>query len=103
MIYYVPRLTPDSLLRTLTGMELNLTPDIEAKLNSLVAETGRAADEFVQDALAGYLEELADVRDMLDSRYDDIKSGRVKPIDGEAFFESLRQREDALLKKPTPQ
>jgi len=103
MIYYVPRLTPDSLLRTLTGMELNLTPDIEAKLNSLVAETGRAADEFVQDALAGYLEELADVRDMLDSRYDDIKSGRVKPIDGEAFFESLRLREDALLKKPTPQ
>ena len=84
-------------------MELNLTPDIEAKLNSLVAETGRAADEFVQDALAGYLEELADVRDMLDSRYDDIKSGRVKPIDGEAFFASLRQREDALLKKPTPQ
>ena len=96
-------MTLDSLLRTLTGMELHFTPDIEAKLNALVAETGRAADEFVQDALAGYLEELTDVRAMLDSRYDDIKSGRVKPIDGEAFFESLRQREAALLKKPTPQ
>jgi len=35
---------------------------------------------------------------MLDGRYDDIKSGRVKPVDGEAFFESLRQREDELLK-----
>ena len=103
MIYFVPSLTPDSLLRTLKGMELHFTPDIEAKLNALVAETGRAADEFVQDALAGYLEELADVRAMLDSRYDDIKSGRVKPIDGEAFFESLRQREEALLKKPTLQ
>jgi hypothetical protein len=35
---------------------------------------------------------------LLDSRYDDVKSGRVKPIDGEAFFETLRQREDELLK-----
>ena len=40
---------------------------------------------------------------MLDGRYDDSKSGKVKPIDGEAFFESLRQREESLLKKPSPQ
>jgi hypothetical protein len=39
---------------------------------------------------------------MLDSRYDDIKSGRVMPVDGEAFFESLRQREDELLKNRSP-
>jgi hypothetical protein len=52
--------------------------------------------------MAGYFEELAKVRGMLDSRYDDIKSGKVKPIDGEAFFESLRQREEALLKKQSP-
>jgi putative addiction module component (TIGR02574 family) len=38
------------------------------------------------------------VRNMLDGRYDEVKS-RVKPIDGEAFFESLRQREDELLKQ----
>jgi hypothetical protein len=48
--------------------------------------------------MAGYLQEVSEVRHMLDSRYDDIKSGRVKPVDGEAFFESLRQREDELLK-----
>ncbi len=36
---------------------------------------------------------------MLDSRYDDLKSGKVKPIDGEEFFENLRRREDELLKK----
>ena len=88
---------------TLKSMEVHFTPDIEAKLNALVTETGRAADEFVQDALASYLEEIADVRRMLDSRYDDIKSGHVQPIDGEAFFASLRQREEALLKKHTPQ
>jgi hypothetical protein len=36
--------------------------------------------------------------DVLDSRYDDVKSGRVKPIDGEAFFDTLRRRKDELLK-----
>ena len=56
----------------------------------------------MEDALAGYLAELAEVHDMLDSRYDDIKSDRVKPIDGEAFFDNLRQREDELLKQRHP-
>lgn len=49
--------------------------------------------------MAGYLQEVMQVREMLDSRYDDIKSGRVAPIEGEAFFDNLRQREDELLKK----
>ena len=40
-----------------------------------------------------HLQEVTEVRHMLDNRYDDIKSGRVKPFDGEAFFERLRQRE----------
>ena len=84
------------------GMEVHFTPDVEAKLNALVTEIGRAVDELVQDALIGYFEELAQVRAMLASRYDEIKSGQVKPIDGEAFFESLRQREEALLKKLSP-
>jgi hypothetical protein len=44
--------------------------------------------------MAAYLQELAQTREMLDGRYDDIKSGRVKPIDGEAFFESLRRKND---------
>ena len=52
--------------------------------------------------MAGYLAEVSEIRQMLDSRYDDIKSGRVKPIDGEEFFESLRRREEALLKHRTP-
>ena len=86
-------------MRALKDMEMHFTPDIEAKLHTLVTATGRTADEVVQDALAWYFEELAQVRGMLDSRYDDIKSGHVQPMDGEAFFESLRQREEALLKK----
>jgi hypothetical protein len=60
---------------------------------------GRAKDELVQDAMAGYFDELARVREMLDRRYDDIDSGRVKPVGGEAFFDKLGQREEALLDK----
>ncbi len=68
----------------------------------MATETGRAKDEFVQDAMAGYLDELARVRGMLDNRYDEIKSGKVKLSDGEAFFDSLRKREDELLKQHLP-
>jgi hypothetical protein len=49
--------------------------------------------------LAAYLAEVAEVRTLLDSRYDDIESGRVGSVDGEAFFESLRQRENDLIER----
>ena len=96
-------MTPDLGLPTLKAMEVHFNPDLQAKLDRLTTETGRAADELVADAMAGYIDELVRVRGMLDSRYDDLKSGKVKPIDGEQFFEGLRQREDELLKKPSPQ
>jgi hypothetical protein len=80
-------------------MEVHFAPDLQAKLDRLAIETGRPTGELVEDVVAGYFDELAQTREMLNSRYDDLKSGRVKPIDGEAFFESLRQREDDLLKK----
>jgi hypothetical protein len=41
--------------------------------------------------MAGYLAELSQLRSTLDARYDDIKSGRIKPIDGEDAFTRLRQ------------
>ena len=54
-----------------------------------MAQSGRGPSEVLQDALAGYFEEVAQTRQMLNSRYDDLKSGRVKPIPGdevEAYF-----------------
>jgi hypothetical protein len=85
-------------------MDLHLSnPDLQAKIDRWVAETGRAPDELVEDAMAGYFEELTQTREMLNSRFDDLKSGRVKPIDGEEFFENLRRREDELLEKHSPQ
>ena len=48
--------------------------------------------------MAGYVAELAETPEMLNSRCDSLKGGEVKPIDGEAFFESLRRREDRRLR-----
>ena len=80
-------------------MEVHITPDVEKKLKDVAAQTGRDPETLVQDVLAGYFEELAQVRTALDSRYDDLKSGHVTPVDGEAFFDQLRQREDERLKR----
>jgi predicted transcriptional regulator len=80
-------------------VEVHFKPELQAKLDKLADETGRAADELVEDAVSGYFEELSQTREMLSFRYDDLKNGRVQPIDGEAFFEALRVREAELLKK----
>ncbi len=70
-------------------MEVHFNADLQAKLDKLATETGRPTGELVEDVVAGYFDELVDVREMLNSRYDDLKSGRVKPIPGdevEAYF-----------------
>ena len=71
-------------------MEVQFTPDVEKKLNELAAQSGRgSAATLVQDVVEGYFDELAQTREILNSRYDDLKSGRVKPIPGdeiEAYF-----------------
>ena len=73
----------------LEGMEVHFTPDLQAKLDKLATETGRPTGELVEDVVAGYFEELAETREMLNGRYDDLKSGRIRPIPGdevEAYF-----------------
>ena len=80
-------------------MEVHFKPDTETRLAELASISGRATDDLVEDALAGYLTEMAEAREMLDGRYDDVKSGRVSPIDGEAFFAGLRECEDELLRQ----
>jgi len=76
-------------------MELNLAPELEAKLNELAATTGRRPDELIEDAVQGYMNELAQVRSVLDSRYDDVVSGRVETIDGEEALDRLRKTSEA--------
>jgi len=70
-------------------MEVHFTTETEQKLRNLAAQSGRGTDDLVEDAMAGYFEEVLRVRAMLDRRYDDLESGRVKPIPGdevEAYF-----------------
>jgi hypothetical protein len=38
-------------------------------------------------------------REMLDSRYDDLKSGRVKPIDGSEAFARLKEKTEAQRRR----
>jgi len=80
-------------------MEVHFTPEIESRLKELAATSGRPAQEYVEDAMATYLDDLAGVRDLLASRYDDVLSGTVAPLDGEEFFSSLHQREEGMLRQ----
>jgi predicted transcriptional regulator len=76
-------------------MEVRLSSETESRIQDLAKKTGRVADELVEDAMAGYLKELAQTQETLDRRYDDLKSGRVKPIDGEEAFTAIRRKSEA--------
>lgn len=81
-------------------MEVHLDPDVEKRLSELAAESGRGTDELLQDALAGYFDEVARTREMLNSRYDDMKSGKVKPIPGDEVVARLREKSAARRSHP---
>ncbi len=71
---------------------MQFSPDLQAKLDKLATETGRATGELVEDAVLGYFDELAQARETLNSRYDDLKSGRVKPVPGDEVIARLREK-----------
>ena len=81
-------------------MEVQFEPDVQAKLEQMARESGRAAIELVRDAVAGYVDDASGTRDMLNSRYDDIKSGKVKLMDGEEAFARLHERIEARRNSP---
>ena len=75
-------------------MKVHLTPETAEKLDALAASSGRSPEDIVEDALAGYLEAVGSIRRAVDSRYDDLKNGRVKAIDGEEAFRQLREKSE---------
>ena len=89
------RLAPGDAFPYSEGVEVRFKPDLQAKLDELATETGRPTDELVEDVVAGYFDELARTQETLNSRYDDLKSGRVKPIDGEEAFARLKANTEA--------
>jgi hypothetical protein len=83
-------------------MEVHFTPETENKLKDLAAQSGRGtADELVRDVVEGYFDELAQTHDTLNSRYDDLKSGRVKPIPGDEVEAYFREK-SAAARRPQP-
>jgi len=79
--------------RTLNLMEVHFAPETEKKLKDLAEQSGRGtADELIQDVVEGYFDELQQTREMLGSRYDDLKSGRIKPVPGEEVEAYFRER-----------
>jgi predicted DNA-binding protein len=81
-------------------MEVRFTPETEKKLKDLSAQTGRGTDDLVEDATAGYVDELPQAREMLNNRYDDLKSGRVKPISGDEVAAYFREKSAAARRTP---
>ena len=58
-------------------MEVHFKPDVQAKLEQMA-------------------------REMLDRRFDDLESGRVKPIDGEEAYRRLLEKTDAQRQRHRP-
>jgi len=82
-------------------MEVHFHPETEKKLRDLAAQSGRGTpDEIVQDVVEGYFDELAHTREMLNSRYDDLKGGRVKSIPGDEVEGYFREKSAAARRSP---
>jgi predicted transcriptional regulator len=78
------------------GTQMHFTnPDIQAKLEQWASQTGRPAEELVEDVMTAYFDEMALIRQTLDSRYEDIKSGKVKLVPGDEVIARLRGRSAA--------
>ena len=82
-------------------MEVQFTPDVQAKLDQMARDTGRRSDELVQDAVIGFLDELAYTREMLERRYRDLETGRVQPIDSEEAYRRLMAKTEERRQRPT--
>jgi len=77
-------------------MEVHFTAETEEKLRDIALQIGCGTpDKLVQDVVEEYFEELSQTRELLNSRYADLKSGRVKPIPGNEVFTRLRAKSAA--------
>jgi hypothetical protein len=81
-------------------MELHLAPELQAEVDRLRNATGCSPEQLVEDALAIYLAEAAATRITLDSRYDDLKSGKVKAISGDNVHACWREKSAARRSTP---
>ena len=81
-------------------MEVHFTVETEKKLKELAAQSGRGTDDLVEDAMAAYLDEVRQMRETLDGRYDDLKGGKVKLIPGDEVEAYFRAKSAAARSQP---
>jgi predicted transcriptional regulator len=74
------------------SMEVKFSSETETRLQELAETTGRRTDDLVEDAMAGYLVELGEVRATLDRRYEDVQNDRVALIDADEVFGRLHRK-----------
>ena len=80
-------------------MSLQIKPNQEAKIADLAAKTGRDKSEILEEVIESYFDELADVREMLDQRYDEFKAGRVKELTPEQVRGDIERRKREFLQQ----
>jgi predicted DNA-binding protein len=75
-------------------MSIKLTPEHEARIKELARQTGRDNTAVLGEVIESYFEELGRINASLDRRYDEIKSGQVKPISVDEVLERLQRRSE---------
>ena len=80
-------------------MSLEIKPCQEAKIAALATTTDRDKAEILNEVIDSYFDSLDDVREMLDRRFDDVKSGRVKVLTPEQLREDLDRRKREFLQQ----
>ena len=80
-------------------MEVRLEPALAAKVEQWSAETGRPANELLEDAINGYFSEIEHLKEALARRYDEIASGKVKGLDGPEAVRLIKERAAARRKQ----
>ena len=83
-------------------MELHFKPAVQERLEQMARESGRPSDELVEDALIGYFDEIAQAREMLDRRVEELESGRVELIPGEEAYRRLMEKNEVRRQSLRP-
>lgn len=73
-------------------MEVVFSAEVQEQLERMARESGRTEQELVEDAVRGYLRDLAEVREMLDSRYDQVVNGTVETLSAEEVEAYFREQ-----------
>ena len=63
--------------------------------NTCEATETKTVNELVEDTMIAYVEELTQVREMLNSRFDDLETGKMQPIGGAEARAWLREKSEA--------